>query len=73
MRRMEARIVRLEGISVPCLLVVQAGQSVPDEIEVEIRDIGRKLEFDRSGRVTWRLQPSSREADEPVYVEVFDE
>jgi hypothetical protein len=70
---MEARLVKLEGVAVPCLLVHTTGHPVPEEIVVDLDSLADRLEVERRGAVTWRLLPSSASDSQPVYVEVFDE
>jgi hypothetical protein len=66
----EARFVHLEGQEQPCLLISPDG-SIPEELVVEFPPESSARGGAR--RVTYRLQPSSAEAAEPVYVEIFDE
>ncbi len=74
---MEARYVRLEGQEERCLLACPGGE-VPEELVIDFgsesaEDQESKEKRPRSGRVTFRLQPSSLAEGDLVYVEVFDE
>ncbi len=69
----EARFVRLEGLGTPCLLLSPDAQ-LPDELVVDLAHQERlPVGVESKGRVTYRLQPSSIERGEPVYVEIFDD
>lgn len=74
---MEARFVTLEGEEERCLLACPGGE-VPEELVIDFgaestRFSGPVEKRPRSGRVTFRLQPSSLAEGSLVYVEVFDE
>jgi hypothetical protein len=62
-----ARFVNVEGLETPCLLVCRDA-NYPEEIDSAPRDVDS-----RKGPVTYRLQPSTADTPEPVYVEVFQE
>ena len=68
----EARVVRVEGFEQPCLLICEHGE-LPEELVVDFRKAGGRFGGDRGEPVTYRLQPSSLEESEPVYVEIFDD
>ena len=74
---LEARFVRLKGQEERCLLACPGGE-VPEELVIDFGpESGEPQEFEgkrpRSGRVTYRLQPSSLAEGDLLYVEVFDE
>ena len=68
----DARLVRIEGLDKPCLLVCE-GDQLPDELVIDFRKSGEHWARERRGPVTFRLQPSSVGDPEPSYVEVFDD
>jgi hypothetical protein len=67
-----ARVVRLDGVDQPCLLLTEDGR-LPEELVVDVPRSGRLGSHEGRGRVTFRLQPSSLDEPEPLYVEMFDE
>jgi hypothetical protein len=73
----EARPVRLEGLETPCLIlmprdVLHSGK-LPEEILVDLSQIGPDPGIASRGKVTFRLMPSTRAEDEPIYREIFEE
>lgn len=69
----EARVVRVEGIDQPCLLICEHGE-LPEELVIDFRKAGGRFGGgERTEPVTLRLQPSSLGEREPVYVEIFDD
>lgn len=68
----EARFVRIEGLDKPCLLISES-DALPDELVVDFRRSSEHWARERTGPVTFRLQPSSVGDPEPSYVEVFDD
>jgi hypothetical protein len=67
-----ARVVRLDGIERPCLLLTEDGR-LPEELIVDLSKAGSLGRTDGRSRVTFRLQPSSVDEPEPGYAEMFDE
>ena len=69
-----ARIVSLEGLETPCLIVTpHHDDPLPQEIVVDLQEGGLDAASGRHGPITFRLQPSSLEEQRPVYVELFDD
>lgn len=70
-----ARLIRLEGVEAPCLLLVPRDllhrDQLPEEIEVDFG--GEEAGAFPRGLHRFRLMPSSLEEDQPAYGEVFDE
>ena len=66
-----ARFVNVEGLERPCLLVCR-DSNYPEEIVVDFDSAPARVDS-RKGPVTYRLQPSTADTAEPVYVEVFHE
>ena len=67
-----ARFVRLEGLDKPCLVVSESGD-LPDELIIDFSKTNEHWAHERSEPVTFRIQPSSRDDDQPSYVEMFDD
>ena len=70
-RTVEARLVRLEGINAPCVILSPHGE-VPEELVVNF-SASEYSEVPKSGPTTYRLEPSSSHDAEPLYRELFDE
>jgi hypothetical protein len=70
-RALEARLVRLEGIEPPCILLMPHGEA-PEELVVDFRGTEHD-QFHRTGPTTYRLEPSSANEPQPLYRELFDE
>jgi hypothetical protein len=73
----EARPVRLEGLENPCLIllphdVLHSGR-LPEEILVDLSQLVPAAAAASRGKVTFRLMPSTRKEDEPIYREIFAE
>ena len=68
----EARLVHIEGLDKPCLLVCESG-TLPEELVIDFRNSNEHWARERSGPVTFRLLPSSVGDPQPSYVEVFDD
>ncbi|MBK8978891.1 MAG: hypothetical protein IPM29_23570 [Planctomycetes bacterium] len=69
---MRARLVKIEGLDKPCL-VVCGEHGLPDELVIDFRGTHEHWAEQREGPVTFRLQPSTTDDPEPVYVEMFDD
>ena len=67
-RIMEARMVRLEGVESPCILLV-GNDEIPEELVVNFGD----TEAPGRGPTTFRLEPSSAGDAEPLYRALFEE
>ena len=67
-----ARMVRLEGIDKPCVLLTEDGR-LPEEVVIDLSRLPALAGHERREPVTFRLQPSSVDDPEPHYVEIFDE
>lgn len=67
-----ARIVHLEGLDKPCLVVV-GDHDLPEELVIDFRGTHEHWAEERDGPVTFRLQPSTRDDPAPRYVEMFDD
>ena len=67
----DARFVNVEGLETPCLLVCR-DTDYPEEIVVDFDSAPARVDS-RKGPVTYRLQPSTADTPEPVYVEIFQE
>lgn len=67
-----ARVVRLDGVEQPCLLLTDNGR-LPEEIVVDLSRVGAVVGVESRGQVTFRLRPSSVDDPEPSYGEMFDE
>ena len=68
---LKARVVHLEGVDLPCLLLTPHGE-VPEELVVDFGEQGHQ-KLPHRGPTTFRLEPSSAEEPEPSYRELFDE
>ena len=70
--RAMARVVRLDGVAEPCLVLTTDGR-LPDELIVDLTRARTLGAAEPRGHRTYRLQPSSLEDAAPTYAEVFDE
>lgn len=70
-RVLEARLIRLEGIESPCILLLPHGET-PEELVIDF-SASNHTEIPRNGPTTYRLVPSSAHEPEPHYRELFDE
>jgi len=68
----EARFVQLEGVETRCLLVCPDA-NMPEELVIDFSRHPPQPDREPRGQVTFRLQPSSIDQAEPVYVEIFDD
>jgi hypothetical protein len=70
-RVLEARLVRLEGIEPPCVLLLPQGEK-PEELVIDFSRSGHSR-IPKNVPTTYRLEPSSANDPEPLYRELFDE
>lgn len=73
----KAKPVRLEGMELPCLVLLHKDlihhDKLPEELRVDLSGVSSHPALAQRGQVTYRLMPSSLEEDEPVYREIFQE
>jgi|RhiMethySRZTD1v2_1073278.scaffolds.fasta_scaffold450070_2 hypothetical protein len=70
-RMLDARMVRLEGIGTPCILLQPLGE-VPEELVISFAGV-QHPEVPKKGPTTFRLVPSTAQDPEPLYRELFQE
>ncbi len=69
---LRARVVRLEGVDQPCILLSPHGE-VPEELVIDFGEGADGHELAKRGPTTYRLEPSSAAESRPAYRELFDE
>lgn len=67
-----ARVIRLEGVEAPCLLLSEDGR-LPEELTVDFPKASIQSPHEGRQKVTFRLQPSSKDDPTPSFVEIFDD
>lgn len=70
-KNLEARLVRLEGVHTPCVLLLPHGET-PEELVIDFSGTEHS-EIPRIGPTTYRLEPSTAQASQPLYRELFEE
>jgi len=70
-RKVETRLVRLEGIGSPCIILSAQGD-IPEELEVNFSGTAH-AEVPKHGPTTYRLEPSTAHDPQPLYRELFEE
>jgi len=70
-RALEARLVSLEGVTSPCILLVPHGET-PEELVVDFSGTGG-ANTPQAGPKTYRLEPSTAQETQPLYRELFEE
>ncbi|MFO1053013.1 MAG: hypothetical protein U1F36_12435 [Planctomycetota bacterium] len=67
-----ARVIRLEGVETPCLLLSEDGR-LPEELVVDFPKGAIPSPHEGRQKVVFRLQPSSKDDPAPSYGEMFDD